>query len=175
MRLKDFSIFFDIIVYKEANGQKDCGTKSNLHDWPSIGVDEVLKIKTRERIELPIKLTHICNYDKPGGWKKPDEILGRVLIGHCYGCSGSSSGFENAHWGKIRGRGACQHSGDLVAKAVNGWLNSPGHRRTMLSEGSWSSFKWTRLGAAIMTRCNSKGTSDEEFQYWANSWFSNLP
>ena len=117
----------------------------------------------------------MCNYDKPGGWKKPDEILGRSLIGHCYGCSGSSSGFENAHWGRIRGKGACSHSEDLVSNAVNGWLNSPGHRRTMLSQVEWSSFKWTRLGAAIMTRCNNNGTSKEEFQYWANSWFSNLP
>ena len=154
---------------------KECGLKSNLHDWPSKGVAEVLKIKAKDRIALPAELSNICNYDKPGGWKKPDEILGRSLIGHCYGCSGSSSGFENAHWGRIRGRGACLHSDDLVSNAVKGWLNSPGHRRTMLSQGEWSSFKWTRLGAAIMTRCNNNGTSKEEFQYWANSWFSDLP
>ena len=163
------------ISFKKANGEKNCGSKSNLHDWQSTGVNKVLKSKREKGIVLPIELTKICNYDKPGVWRKPDEILGRSLMGSCYGCSGSSSGFENAHWGKISGRGACFHSENLVTNAVNGWLNSPGHRRTMLSEGEWSSFKWTRLGAGIMTRCDYNGTSKEEFQYWANSWFSNLP
>ena len=133
-------------------------------------------MKAQDGIRLPIELKAMCNYDRPGIWRKPDEILGRKLTGtRCYGCSKSSSGFENAHWGRVWGRGACTNSEDLVANAVNGWLKSPPHKDTMLNQNDWVKYKWTRLGAAIITRCNYRGTRKEEFQYWANSWFSNLP
>ena len=138
-------------------------------------MNAVLWMKLKKSFKFPVNLKPMCNYDKPGGWKKPDELLGRQLAGSsCYGCSGSSSGFENAHWGRIKGHGACSNSQDLVANAVNGWLNSPPHRATMLNENGWERYKWTRLGAAIMTRCDYEGTRNEEFQYWANSWFSNF-
>ena len=159
-----------------SNGKSHCGSKSNLHDWASSGVDEMLKMKSRKGMRLPIDLTAICNYDKPGGWKKPDEILGRPLTGSsCYGCPGSSSGFENSFAGWQSGRGSCSGTQNLVANAVRGWLNSPGHRAAMLSENNWKNIKWTRLGAAIITECTNRGTNEEEFQYWANSWFSGLP
>ena len=47
------TIILFFIALKEANGVKECGLKSNLHDWPSRGVTEVLKIKARDRVSLP--------------------------------------------------------------------------------------------------------------------------
>ena len=138
------------------------------------GINEILKTKSRKGNKFPVDLKPTCNFDKPGNWKKPDEILGRSLSG-CYGCTGSSSGFENAYYGWSTGQGACSNSINLVAKAVHGWLNSPGHRATMLNENIWSNYKWRRVGAAIMTRCNHKGTHREEFKYWANSWLIIYP
>ena len=171
----NLSIVIEHILQESNCGRYNCGNcggKSNLHDWSLTGINEILKITQGNK--LPVDLKPTCNFDKPGNWKKPDEILGRPLTG-CYGCTGSSSGFENAHWGSSTGSGACSNSINVVANAVHGWLNSPPHRATMLSENQWSNYKWTRLGAAIMTRCSHEGTPKENFKYWANSWFSNLP
>ena len=157
-----------------SNKISHCSTFS-LHDWPVIGVKEVLKLQDLRGWRLPVKLKAMCKTDKPERWAKPDEILGRKLRGPCYGCRKTSSGFENSHFGEIIGYRACSNNKDLVKGAVTGWLNSPGHRKVMLSEGLWRKHKWTRLGAGIITRCDNNGAPDERFRYWANSWFSGLP
>ena len=145
---------------------------SATHDFVRKGVRDVLNMKRRFKWKLPIKLT--SSRGPKGSWKKPDEILGRVLKGGCYGCPQSSSGFENAHAGYRQGKGVCGKKGDLVNEAVKGWLNSPGHRKVMLSQGTWGKMKWTRLGAAIITLCENKGTRKEKLKYWANAWFSGM-
>jgi hypothetical protein len=146
---------------------------SATHDFASKGVRDVLNMKRRFKWKLPIKLT--SSRGPKGSWTKPDEILGRSLKGGCYGCPQSSSGFENAHAGYRQGKGVCDKKGDLVKEAVKGWLNSPGHRKVMLSEGTWRKMNWTRLGAAILTLCENKGTRKEKLKYWANAWFSGMP
>ena len=146
---------------------------SATHDFSRKGVREVLDMKKRFKWSLPIKLS--SSIGPRGSWKKPDEILGRPLKGGCYGCPQSSSGFENAHAGYRQGKGVCDKKQDLVKQAVKGWLNSPGHRKVMLSEGTWRKMNWTRLGAAIITLCENKGTRKETLKYWANAWFSGMP
>ena len=174
-------LIFTFLLLQESNAKDEishCASFS-LHDWPATGVQEVLKMQSQRRWRLPVKLTPSCKNDKPGGYAKPDEILGRTLIGHGYGYSKSSSGFENAHYGWRQGYKVCSSTEDLVKAAVDGWLNSPPHRATMLNEvgpnGDWTDMTWTRIGAAIITRCDNRGTTKETFTYWANSWFSNLP
>ena len=128
-------------------------------------------------MEFPVTLTAMCNYDKSGGWKKPDEILGRQLRGqNCYGCSGSSSGFENAHHGSIEGLDSCSHTDikDVVTNAVQGWLDSPEDSATMFNQKDWAKYNWTRVGAAIITRCVNEGEMNETLQHWSNAWFSDL-
>lgn len=153
--------------------QKATNEWGATHDFNQRGVDAVLGMKRNNRWKLPAKLT--SSVGPEGIWTKPDEILGRSLIGGCYGCPKTSSGFENAFGGQAGGRGSCSRGkNDLVQEAVNGWMNSQGHRGVMLNEGQWASRKWTRLGAAIMTSCENKGTNNEQFHYWANSWFNDL-
>ena len=145
---------------------------SATHDFSKKGVREVMRMKKQFKWSLPINLT--SSNGPRGSWRKPDQILGRSLKGGCYGCPQSSSGFENAHAGYRQGRGVCKKKLDLVKEAVKGWLKSPGHRKVMLSEGTWRKMKWTRLGAAITSHCSNKGKSNEKFTYWANAWFSGL-
>jgi len=143
------------------------------HDFSRTGVKDVLNMKSRNQWKFPVNLTPSGTR---GAWRKPDEILGRSLQGDCYGCPQSSSGFENAHSGYEQGPGACDKKTNLAKIAVKGWINSKkGHREVMFSEGTWRKHKWTRLGAAITSNCENKGTDRERFTYWANAWFSGKP
>lgn len=143
------------------------------HDFSRTGVKDVLKMKRQTQWKFPVNLTPSGTR---GAWRKPDEILGRSLQGDCYGCPQSSSGFENAHSGYAEGPGACDGQTNLAKTAVKGWIDSKkGHRELMFSEGTWRKHKWTRLGAAITSNCENKGTDRERFTYWANAWFSGKP
>ena len=159
--------YLDCILYFKASRKY-----SATHDFSKKGVREIMRMKKQFKWSLPINLT--SSTGPRGSWRKPDQILGRSLKGGCYGCPQSSSGFENAHAGYRQGRGVCKKKPDLVKEAVKGWLKSPGHRKVMLSEGTWKKMKWTRLGAAITSHCSNKGKSNEKFTYWANAWFSGL-
>ena len=132
-----------------------------------------MNMKRRNQWKFPVNL--IPSLGPKGSWRKPDEILGRSLQGRCYGCPQSSTGFENAHSGYWQGFGQCDKKRNLSREAVIGWINSPSHRKVMFSEGSWRKMNWTRLGAAITSNCENKGTNKERFTYWANSWFSGQP
>ena len=112
-------------------------------------------MKSQFQWRFPVKLS--SSRGPKGSWRKPDEILGRSPQGRCYGCPQSSTGFENAHSGYWQGFGVCDKRRNLSKDAVVGWLNSPSHRKVMLSEGSWRKMNWSRLGAAILLYVEGEG------------------
>ena len=66
-----------------------------------------------------------------GMWFKPREITGGAYSDH---------GFENIYW----------HSSAATAQgAFIGWINSQGHRETILEQGIWAGMQWQSMGVGI--------------------------